>query len=205
MNGEQLEQVSEFGYLGANFSEDGKLVREFEERRKKGNAVASQLRSHVFNKKELSTDTKLAIHRAIYRPTIMYGSESWVDCGYMVHNLEVSDMRILRSIARVNRREQWDNHIRNDDIRENLGVLSVEEAARVSRLRWFGHVQRMQDYRLPKRILSAEVPGVRPRGRPRKRFIDSIRSDLEIRGLRLDDQAVSMAKDRAAWRGVVHH
>jgi len=122
LNGEELGQVSEFKYLGSIFSEDGKLVKEFEERRKKGNAVASQLRSHVFNKKELSSDTKLAIHRSIFRPTVLYGSESWVDCGYLVHDLEVSDMRVLRRIAGVNRREQWDNHIRNDDIRENLGV-----------------------------------------------------------------------------------
>ena len=49
-----------------------------------------------------------------------------VDCGYLVHDLEVSDMNILRRIARVNRREQWDDHIRNDDIRENLGVTSVK-------------------------------------------------------------------------------
>ena len=205
LDGEELEQVSEFKYLGTIFSEDGRLVKEFEERRKKGNAVASQLRSHVFNKKELSSDTKLAIHSSIFRPTILYGSESWVDCEYLVHDLEVSDMRVLRRIAGVNLREQWDNHIRNDDIRENLRVSSVEEAARVSRLRWFGHVQRMRDDRLPKRILSAEVPGVRLRGRPRRRFIDSIRSDLEVRGLGLDDQTtISLANDRVAWRGVVH-
>jgi hypothetical protein len=204
LNGEQLEQVSEFKYLGTMFSEDGKLVREFEERRRMGNAVASQLRSHVFNKKELSSGTKLAIHRSIFRPTILYGSESWVDCGYLVHDLEVSDMRVLRSIAKVNRREQWDNHIRNDDIRENLGVRSVEEAARVSRLRWYGHVQRMGNSRLPKRILNAQVPGVRPRGRPRRRFIDSIKSDLEVRGLSLNEQTISLAEDRRVWRGVVN-
>ena len=51
--------------------------------------------------------------------------------------MEVSDTNVLRRIARVNRREQWDNRIRNDDIRENLGVKSVEEVARVSRLQRF--------------------------------------------------------------------
>ena len=128
-------------------------------------------------------------------PTILYGSESWVDCGYLVRDLELSDMNVLRRIAKVNRREQWDNHIWNDDIRENLGVTSVEEAARVSRLRLFGHVQRMRDDRLPKRILFAEVPDVRGRGRPRRRFIDSVRSDLEVRGLRLDEQFISLAQE----------
>ena len=39
-------------------------------------AVASQLRSHVFNKKELSSDTKLAIYKSIFRPSILYGSTS---------------------------------------------------------------------------------------------------------------------------------
>ena len=66
----------------------------------------------MFNKKELSSDTKLAIHKSTFRPTILYCNESWVDCRYLVHDLEVSEMNVLRRIARVNRRDQWDNHIR---------------------------------------------------------------------------------------------
>lgn len=50
-----------------------------------GNKVEAQLRSHVFNKRGLSKDTKLMINRSIYRPTVMYGSESWVDSGDLVH------------------------------------------------------------------------------------------------------------------------
>ena len=42
LNNEVLEQVSEFKYFGTIFSEDGKLVKEFEEIRKKGNDVSSQ-------------------------------------------------------------------------------------------------------------------------------------------------------------------
>src|SRR6202012_792074 len=85
---------------------------------------------HVFNKKELSADTKLSIHSSIFRPTILYGSESWEDCGYLVHDLEIADMNVFRMIAKTSRRQQWDEHIRNEDIRVNLGVNSVEEAAR---------------------------------------------------------------------------
>src|ERR1700755_3458906 len=51
------------------------LIKEFEERRRKGSAIASHFRSHVFNKKELSSDRKLAIRESIFRPTILYDSE----------------------------------------------------------------------------------------------------------------------------------
>ena len=63
----------------------------------------------------------------------------------------------------------------------------------------------MRDDRLPKRILSAEVPGVRGRGRPKRRFIDSVRSNLGVRGPRLDEQVITLAQDRVAWRRMIHH
>ena len=53
--------------------------------------------------------------------------------------------------------------------------------------------------------MSAEVPGVRCRGRPRRRFIDSVRSDLEVKEIRLDKQVIALAQDRVALRGMVHH
>ena len=99
-----------------------------------GNRVVAQLRAHVFNKRELSEQTKLMIHGSIFRPTILYGSESWVDSQNLVHGLEVSDMKVLRMISGVSRRDQWENRIRNDEIRNNLKVDSVEEVARRSRL-----------------------------------------------------------------------
>lgn len=96
LNGNLLEQVSQFKYLGCIFSEDGKFDKEFDHRRMNGNKVVAQLRSHVFNKRELSRDTKLMIHQSIFRPTILYGSESWVDSQNLIIGLEVADMKVLR-------------------------------------------------------------------------------------------------------------
>lgn len=53
-----------------------------------------------------------------------------IDCGYLVHDTKVSDMNALRRITRINRTVQWDNQIRNDYIRDNFQVTSVEETAR---------------------------------------------------------------------------
>ena len=70
---------------------------------------------------------------------------------------------------------------------------------------WACAKDRLRDDRLPKRILSAEVPGVTDRGGPRRRFIDSVRSDLEVRGLKLNEWVISLAQDTVASRGMVNH
>ena len=103
LGGEILKQVSEAKYLGCIFTENASFDREIEERIKKGNIVISQLRSAVFRKKELKKETKVKISKAIFRPTLMYGSESWVDSGNLIHKLEVVDMRLNRMIVEKSR------------------------------------------------------------------------------------------------------
>ena len=50
-------------------------------------------------------------------------------------------------------------------------------------LRWYGHVKRMDEDRVVKRVYVSECRGSRIRGRPRKRWIDSVRECLSERGL----------------------
>ena len=49
-------------------------------------------------------------------------------------------------------------------------------------LRWFGHVQRMDEYRIARRVLMAEVIGGRVRGRPRLGWMDGVKVALGNRG-----------------------
>jgi hypothetical protein len=132
----------------------------------------------------------------------LYGSESWVDSGYLVYDLEVADMNVARMISGTSRRDQWENRIHNEDIRNELGIDSIDEAARKSRLRWYGQTLRMSNSRMPKKLLSSELEGSRGRGRPRRRFIDSVKADLEVRGLNLTE-AGTLASNRREWGTVV--
>ena len=50
------------------------------------------------------------------------------------------------------------------------------------RLHWFGHVQRIKENRIPKRILYMNLGTTRLRGRPRKRWQDEVREDGRIVG-----------------------
>ena len=75
--------------------------------------------------------------------------------------LNVFEMKCLRSMCGVSR---WDR-IRNEVVRERTGVRK-ELAVRVDKnvLRWFGHVERMGDERLLKKVVNTRVDGrgVRP-------------------------------------------
>ena len=68
---------------------------------------------------------------------------------------------------------------------------------------WFGHVERMDDYRMARRVLMAEVSGGRVRGRPGLGFMDGVKVALGNRGM-MEEVARQCAKDRKAWRALVH-
>jgi hypothetical protein len=59
---------------------------------------------------------------------------------------------------------------------------TIIETIRLNRLYWFGHVQRMKEYGIPKRILYMNLGTTRLRGRPRKRWPDEVREEGRIVG-----------------------
>ena len=78
LNDVKIEQVSQFTYLGTIFSENGRLDTEIDSRISKAGSVGSQLNRFIWNKKEVSQKTKLAVYNSVFNPILTYGSESWV-------------------------------------------------------------------------------------------------------------------------------
>jgi hypothetical protein len=74
----------------------------------------------------------------VIRPAMLYGVEYWSTKRRYVQQLSVAEMRMLLWICGHTRRDR----VRNDDIRERLGVAPVKEKLVRHRLRWFGHMQR---------------------------------------------------------------
>ena len=66
-----------------------------------------------------------------------------------------------------------------------------------------GHVERMDDYRMARRVLMAEVSGGRVQGRPRLGSMDGVKVALGNRGMTVE-AARQCAKDRKVWRALVH-
>jgi hypothetical protein len=69
----------------------------------------------------------------------------------------------------------------NKEIYASVKKPTVTETISLNRLRWFGHVQKMEENRIPKRVLCMNL-GTRLRGRPRNRWQDGVREDGRIIG-----------------------
>ena len=72
-----------------------------------------------------------------------------------------------------------------------------------TRLRWAGHVARMEEGRSACKILTGKPTGKRPLGMPRRRWEDNIRMDLEEIGINAGNW-VDSAQDRDYWRALVN-
>ena len=73
---------------------------------------------------------------------------------------------------------------------------------RSNRLRWCGHVSRMNDSKLPKKVWKCTVTGTRPRGRPRKSWDECIKDDLRACDIPTH-RLPRLVHDRGKWRKIV--
>ena len=88
------------------------------------------------------------------------------------------------------------DRVRNEQVHRRAGI-ERELASRADQrvLRWFGHVERMEEYRMARKVLMAEVSGGRVRGRPRLGWMDGVKVAIGNRGMMVE-AAQQCAKDR---------
>ena len=98
--------------------------------------------------------------------------------------MNVLEMKCLRSLVGVSRMDR----VRNEEVRRRVGI-ERELASRADQrvFRWFRHVERMDDYRMARRVLMAEVSGGQVRGRPRLGWMDGVKVALGNRGITVDN------------------
>ena len=97
-------------------------------------------------------------YKYIYKFTSLYGVECLTVGKEEEQILEKTEMRMLRSIKGVTLRDK----VKSVDIRKELGVNSIKEKVRDMRLRWYGHMQRMEENNEVRAVVDMRVPGKRP-------------------------------------------
>ena len=142
---------------------------------------------------------KKCLYEGVIVPTALYGAEAWSMRSAERRKGNVLEMKCLRSLVGVSRMDR----VRNEEVRRRARI-ERELASRADQrvLRWFGHVERMDEYRMAGRVLMGEVNWGRG-GRPRLGWMNGVKVALGNRGMTVE-AARQCAKDRKEWRALVH-
>ncbi|KAL4089314.1 hypothetical protein QTP88_024368 [Uroleucon formosanum] len=168
-----FEKVEEFQYLGALLYTKNDWSREISARIAKAERAFFAL-SKFFKSKALVTKRRLrTFENKIWRKI----------CG-PVRDAGTNDWR--RKF--------------NKELQEELGLAPVTSYIKGQRLQWFGHIMRRSEEETIRAVIEWQPEGKRPRGRPRKRWLDIIEEDLKTVGV---EEWKEIIQDREKWRDTV--
>ena len=108
----------------------------------------------------------MKFYKVVARPSLLYGSETWVTTKRDTTGLEAAEMRFLRSVMGYIRLDK----IRSEFIRKELEISGIQDVRLKYKQNWINHFERMDNTRLLKHTLNYKPRGRRDRGRPRKRW-----------------------------------
>ena len=139
--------------------------------------------------RKLSAKIKCKMYKSVVRPIMLYGMETVAVKERQMGKMEVAELKMVRWALGVTSK----NKIRNEYVKGNAKIAKLGEKLRNARLRWYEQVKKKNYVR--KRMMEMVVPGRRKRGRPRRRWMDFVREDMQRVKAREGDEV-----DQVKWR-----
>ena len=193
MEDAKVPRVKEFKYLGSTVQESGGYEREVKKRVQEGWNGWRRV-SGVICDRRLPARVKVKVYSSVVRPATVYGLETVAVTKKQVEEMEVAEMKMLRFAMGVTRKDK----IRNEHIRSTVKVERLGIKMREGRLKWYGHVMRRDQEYVGRKMMEMELPGKRRRGKPKRRFLDVVKEDMEEVGAKETD-----VEDRKVWRMMI--
>lgn len=193
-----LEVVKDFVYLGCIINADGDNTSlEIKRRIVLANRCFYGLNRHM-KSKTLSRRSKLTLYRTLIAPVLLYGSESWTISSSDETRLGAFERKILRKIlGPTNVNGVWRQRY-NHELYELYDDVDLVKRVRINRLRWLGHLVRMENNTPAKVVFDSGPEGKRRRGRPNLRWKDGVEADVRL--LNLPENWRQAAQNRILWR-----
>ena len=146
VNEQQLQQTENFVYLGGNISTNDGSGKDIKRRIGLTRGML-QTMNRIWTSKELSKQTTMRVYETLVKSVLLYNSETWTLKEKDKSKLRVFEMTCLQKIEGVTRKDR----IRNEEIRGRLHVQQdIVGDITKRRLRYFGHISRMDNGRYPK-------------------------------------------------------
>ena len=120
---------------------------------------------------------------------------------FVFNVLHVGVLRRIFGLKRDGVTVEW-RKLHNEELNDLYSSPNILRVIKSRRLRWAGHVARMEEGRGVHKVLVGKSKGKRQLGRPRRRWKDNIKMDLEEVG-RVCGDWMELAQDRDSWRALV--
>jgi len=173
-----LEQVKSFKHLGSIVNGNNSIEEEIKGRISLGNKAfyANQV---LFKSKLFTRNSKLRMYKTLVRPAVTCACETWVLKGNIKIKLRVFVRKVLRRIYGPTEEKDGTWRIEsNEELNRLTGNKNTINYIKTQRLAWFGHVQRMADNSMVKKVYEWSPTLTRSLGRLKNRWEDDVKSDI---------------------------
>ena len=173
IDGETVETVSDFNFLGSKITADGDCSHEIK-RHSLGRKVMTNLDS-IFKSRDITLSTKVCLVKAMVFPVVMYGCESWTVKKAEYQRIDAFELwcwrRLLSSLD--------SKEIKPVIPKEKQPWVFIGRTDAKLKLQYFGHLMQ-RTASLEKILLLGKIEGRRSRGRQRMRWLDGISKLMDI-------------------------
>ena len=197
IEGKQLKAVELFKYLGSIVTSDNSADAEITARIAKATAAFGRLTKRLWNNRNIRVDTKVSVYKAAVVTSLLFGCETWTLKKAHLARLERFHQSCLRKIARI----RWFHKVTNYEVLERCKARSIEYMMQSAILRWTGHVTRMSNDRIPKRLLYSRLATGKGTKGNHATYANQVKHILRACGIPPVDLEV-LAAGRANWRNV---
>ena len=174
IDGETVETVSDFIFLGSKITADGDCSHEIKRLfLLLGRKVMTNLDS-ILKSKDITLPTKVRLVKAMVFPVVMYGCESWTVKEAECWRIDAFELWCQRRLLRVPWTARRSNH---SILKEISSGCSLEGLMLKLKLQYFGHLMRRVDT-LVRTLMLGGIGGRRRRGWQRMRWLDGLNKSL---------------------------
>ena len=201
INVQCLKTVYKFTYLGSTLFRNVVIDDEADARLVKANSAFGRLSKNVWNRRGITLETKIKVYRAAVLTTLLYSSETWTVYQRHAGKLNHFHTTHLRKLLGI----KWQDKIPDTEVLARSGLPGIHTLLKKSQLQWAGHVARMPDNRLPKKLLFGELQhGKHSLGGPKQRYKDTLKGSLKSFNQNPDTWELA-AQNRNEWRAALHN